>query len=50
MQYVSVIDEFRMVLGGQPTPWFFFFNYRIREKQVLPCRSSIGIDTICFLF
>ena len=28
------IDEFRMVLGGQPTPCFFFFFYnRIRKKQ-----------------
>ena len=26
------IDEFRMVLGGQPTPCFFFYN-RIREKH-----------------
>ena len=26
------IDEFRIVLGGQPTPCFFFYN-RIREQQ-----------------
>ena len=33
-----VKDEFRMVLGGQPTP-FFFLQENLR-KAICPCRSS----------
>ena len=32
-------DEFRMVLGGQPTPCFFFTT-EFAKSNFLPCRSS----------
>ena len=35
---VCTIDEFRMVLGGQPTPCFFTTEFA--KSNFLPCRSS----------
>ena len=29
-----------MVLGGQPTPSFFFFTAEFAKSNILPCRSS----------
>ena len=34
------IDEFRMVLSGQPMPCFFFFTKEFAKSNFLPCRSS----------
>ena len=35
---LTLIDEFRMVLGGQPTPCFFTTEFV--KNSFLPCRSS----------
>ena len=40
----NLIDEFHMVLGGQPTPFYFLQqNWR---KAIFPCRSS-AITRLC---
>ena len=43
----SCIDEFRVVLGGQPTPCFFsFFTTKFAKSNFLPCRSSSTFDGV----